>query len=66
MNNPNETNDLKELYKLYLTRITENNIKNQKRHLKQNIESYLDNSIINNYDVLYTLFSYTYDIQNTD
>ena len=58
----NNKYNLKELYKLFLINVTEKNIKTTNK-LSKCIESYLDKSILNNYESLYSTFCYIYDIE---
>ena len=63
--NMNNKRDLKELYKLFLVNLTENKIrtKQNKKQIIKCIETYLDKSILHDYESTYNTFVYIYNIE---
>jgi hypothetical protein len=60
----NNSQNLMEIYKLFLLNIKNMNIENQNKYIIQHIETFLDNCILNNYNSKYETFEYIYDIEN--
>ena len=60
----NNSQNLMEIYKLFLLNIKNMNIENQNRYIIKYIETCLDNYILNNYNSKYETFEYIYDIEN--
>lgn len=60
----NTPQNLMEIYKLFLSNIKNMNMKNQDRYIIKHIETFLDNSVLNNYNSKYETFEYIYDIEN--
>lgn len=61
----NNKQNLKELYKTFLINLVEKNKTIDQKKINKCIETYLDKSIINNYESAYSTFSYIYDIERT-
>ena len=61
----NNKQDLKELYKLFLVNLTENKIRTKynKKQIMKCIETYLDKSVLQNYESKYNTFLYIYNIE---
>jgi hypothetical protein len=60
----NTPQNLMEIYKLFLMNIKNMNMKNQDKYIIKHIETFLDNSVLNNYNSKYETFEYMYDIEN--
>ena len=62
----NNKQDLKELYKLFLANLTEKKIRTRqnKKQIMKCIETYLDKSVLKNYESKYDTFVYIYNIEN--
>ena len=60
----NNSQNLMEIYKLFLLNIKNMNIENQNKYIIQHIETFLDICILNNYNSKYETFEYIYDIEN--
>ena len=59
-------NNKQELYKLFLANLTEKKIKTiqNKKIIMKCIETYLDKSVLQNYESKYDTFVYIYDIEH--